>query len=70
LLLGVHTPESWARAVLAAGLRVLMTMKEGMEPKATAASVPLDAKLTVFFRQNDKVGAVLEFEGQTFAVEV
>jgi hypothetical protein len=74
VLLGVHTPESWTRAVLAAGVRALVNMK-GPEGSGIAAISGLDAKLTVFFHPNGngngtKVGAVLEFEGQSFAVEV
>lgn len=57
--------------MLVAGVRALVNMKGHEDPAISATAAPLDAKLTVFFRSNrTKMGTILEFEGQSFAVEV
>jgi hypothetical protein len=69
VLLAAHTPESWARAVIATGVQTLVAAKGAGSEDIAGVGVPLEAKLTVFFRHTT-VGVILEFEGKSFAVQI
>jgi hypothetical protein len=68
-----HTPESWARAVIAAGMQVLVATKQGLpgDPAGAAAvtGVP-NVTLVVWRRSATRMGATISFGGQSFSVEV
>jgi hypothetical protein len=69
VLLAAHTPESWARAVIAAGVQALVAATGNEHDPNAGVWRPLQATLTVFSRDST-VGAILEFEGKSFAVQI
>ena len=68
-----HTPDSWARAVIAAGMQILVATKQsvpGGETGKPADMLVPDVTLIVWRHSATRMGATISFGGQSFSVEV